>query len=130
MKRAIVFALLMLPVVGNAADSKGAYSIVLPKDGTIGSCGTYVVARDEGRRGDYRKVNDHSAWLMGYLTGYNARTSDTYDIMGNKDLQSLLLWLENYCKQHPLDSFAVAVNFLIIELYPTRARTAPKEATP
>jgi hypothetical protein len=123
MKRAIFFALLLLPATGHA-DAGGYYERIITKDAK--SCGTYVAARDQGRRGDYKKENKHSQWLAGYITAYNNLKPDTYNIMGDKDMESVLLSLDNWCKEHPLRPFAEAVEILTIELYATRTRTAPK----
>ncbi len=127
MKRTI-FVLVMLfflPATVNAADINGAYNIVFAK-GQMGSCGLYVTARDEQRRGKYRKINTHITWIYGYMTAYNTLTPDTYDIMGQTDRSAILRWLENYCKQNPLKRFAEAMELLTAELHPRRIRKEPK----
>lgn len=124
-KHAIFFALLLLPVAGSASDSAGLSAGSVPT--VMGSCGTYIAARDKERNGDYVAINAHIAWLLGYISAYNKQTPDTYDIRGGKELDALLVWLENYCKQHRLEEFGKAVNALVVELYPTRARTSLKK---
>ncbi len=123
MKRTIfVLAMsLFLPATINAADIDGNYAIV-SVEGVIESCGLYVAARDEGRRGGNVKERYHISWIAGYLTAYNLKTPDTYDIGG----QTILLWLENYCKRNPLAGLAKAVELLTVELHPKRIRTKPK----
>ncbi len=127
MKRTIfVLAMsLFLPATVNASDIDGSYSTNYP-EGKMKSCGTYVTARDEGRRGKYRKINTYITWIYGYLTAYNTLTSDTYDIMGQTDRSAILLWLENYCKQKPLARFAEAMQLLTDELHSRRVRKSPK----
>ncbi|MCZ6732537.1 MAG: hypothetical protein O7B27_08315 [Gammaproteobacteria bacterium] len=116
---------LFLPATVNAADIDGLYSTSY-SEGKIGSCGTYVAARDEGRRGKLYEENNHIGWAFGYLTAYNLLTPDTYDIIGQTDLSAILLWLENYCKRNPLARFAEAMVLLTDELHPERIRKAPK----
>ena len=127
MKRTI-FALAMslfLPATVNASDIDQRYSVSYA-EGKMGSCGQYVTARDEGRRGEYRDHNLHFTWILGYITAYNYQAPDTYDVRGQTDTSGILLWLENYCKQTPLTDFAVAMELLTDELYPNRIRKAPK----
>ena len=127
MKRTIfVLAMsLFLPPTVNAADIDGGYSVSYSKR-KMGSCGQYVTARDEGRRGDLRDENRHINWIFGYVTAYNLQTPDTQDILGQTDREAILLWLENYCKQNPLTDFAEAMEPLTDELHPKRIRKAPK----
>jgi hypothetical protein len=42
------------------------------------------------------------------------------------DLNGAMLWIENYCKTHPLEVFAEAVESLVDELYPKRTTQQPK----
>lgn len=127
MKRTIVILAmsLFLPATVNAGDIDDRYYVFVFK-GQLGSCGQYVAARNEGRRGEYRKQNIHVSWIAGYLTAYNRQTPDTYDIRGQTDMSAMLLWLENYCKQNPLTAFAQTVERLTDELHPKRIRKAPE----
>ncbi|HXX57593.1 MAG TPA: hypothetical protein VEI96_06295 [Thermodesulfovibrionales bacterium] len=61
-------------------------------------------------------------WVGGYISGFNTGSEETYDIVGTKDFDSLMVWLENYCKANPLDAFGVATGKLMIELFPQRKK--------
>lgn len=81
------------------------------------SCGSFVESKqNETQRYIYL------AWLNGYLTGANKYQSGvkTYDglrdIKAGRDPQALMLWLDNYCRENPLDNFARAVFMLQNEL--------------
>ncbi len=128
MKRTIfVLAIfLFLPAIVNAGDIDGIYA-GQRTNGKMPSCGQYVVARDEGRRGDDINQNVFISWVAGYITAYNRQTPDTYSIRGQTDLEAMLLWLDNYCKEKPLGTFAYAMALLTNELHPKRIRRAPKE---
>jgi len=91
------------------------------------TCSTFVAARDEGRRGDNRRVNEYADWMAGYLTANSVFVPDTYDILGSSDMNAVLLWLENYCKQNPLNTFAAAAEAVTAALYPKRTRNSPKQ---
>ena len=101
-----------------AADSVGNYSI--QGQGTQ-SCGTYV---DERRKDEWGAML-FGSWIAGYVTAFNLDVSGTYNIMGHTDMQGLLLWLENYCQQHPTELFGVAAQHLRTHLYPKRIENAP-----
>ena len=123
-----IFALAMslfLPATVSAADIDGQYTAHTVA-GVIGSCGEYVTARDEKRRAAFLKSNTHVIWIWGYLTAYNRQTPDTYDIMAQTDTPTILLWLDNYCKQNPLTDFAEAMVSLMNELHSSRIRKKPK----
>ena len=63
---------------------------------------------------------------MGYLTGVSRTAFDTYDIGGRKNTKTLMVWLGQYCLEHPDDSFDSALHQLILEIYPYRATQAPE----
>ncbi len=116
---------LFLPATVNSSDINGKYSVSVTT-GKMESCGQYVAARDEGRRGKYRGENRHINWIFGYVTAYNMQTRNTWEITGQTDTEAMLLWLENYCKKNPLDGFADAMEKLMGELHPKRIRKMPK----
>jgi hypothetical protein len=121
---AIALFFLLFPLAAQSADSQGRFWQV--EVVSEASCGTFVTARDEARRGRHGHENIYLDWLAGYLTAYNTLQPDTYDIQGAADMPSLMLWLENHCKARPLDSFGTAVSELTTELYPKRVKQAPK----
>jgi len=121
----LLFLSLIFLVPASAADRNGESATIVSQ--AMGSCATYVASREDGRRGDRKKLNTHVTWLFGFLTGFNMATRDTYNIVGDQDNEALLLWLENFCKKNPLVAFTHAVGVLTIELFPKRIREAPKE---
>jgi hypothetical protein len=72
------------------------------------------------------KDNPYRGWLSGYLSSYNRYAVDTYNILGRSDLEGAMLWVENYCKAHPLESFSDAVSSLVsTELIDRKLSTKP-----
>ena len=84
------------------------------------SCGKYIEER--GLKGwSYTVIK---GWVAGYVTAYNGLAPDTYDILGKSDLNHAMLWMEDYCKAHPLENLANGMKVLMTVLYPKRTRTA------
>jgi hypothetical protein len=82
--------------------------------GTV-SCGKYVEVRQSNKSGE---LYQFSAWIDGFLTAftiYNPKADCDY-INSKKDDAALLLWLDNYCKENPLDNFHLAIQSLVKEL--------------
>lgn len=117
MKHIIVAVLVLVSSAALGGDATG-YSI---QGGH--SCGAFIAGLQKDSIG---KTAD-SAWMAGFITGYNFGTPDTYDILGNTDFLSARLWMENYCKQNPLSNLSEGMDRLTVELYPRRHKTA-KEA--
>ena len=82
--------------------------------------GKYIQEKQE------KSVSDivTQSWVAGYVSGYNSWVPDTYDILGNSDIESAMLWLENYCKANPLKNLGDGMVMLIKELRPKRHRTS------
>jgi hypothetical protein len=54
-------------------------------------------------------------WLGGYLTAYNRKTDEITNILEGTDIAGAMLWLENYCRMHPTESFADAAFALVTD---------------
>jgi hypothetical protein len=54
-------------------------------------------------------------WLGGYLTAYDRNTDGITNILEGTDIAGAMLWLENYCRMHPTESFADAAFALVTE---------------
>jgi len=99
-----------------AADGGGRFVVL-----GIGSesCGTYISERRLGRDNPYR------GWITGYLSAYNESSKNTYNMLGNSDVEAAMLWIENYCNKNPLSSFSQASQALLTELFPNRQTKKP-----
>ena len=75
------------------------------------SCGKWVKDRTSGIVKDQLSL---TSWLIGYLNGI-ARWSEV-DILSNADRESLMVWMDNYCKTNPLESVEHGSFNLSIEL--------------
>lgn len=104
----IVFLVWGLCISVEAKDSAGEWT-TRGIGSKAGSCGEYV--RDET---DYQRWYEH--WLMGYISGKNSGAPGSADFSNGTAAQGLIQWIQNYCKENPLDSFGTAIEMLLIEL--------------
>jgi hypothetical protein len=109
-------------LVGGAAyalDDNGRYMVV-----GMGakSCGSFIEASRNNSKTTYLRFE---TWLTGYLSAYNRDTSQTYDIRGGSDLDGINVWLENYCRANPLETYIDAVYQLTYIMYPNRIKFGP-----
>jgi hypothetical protein len=115
----LILAQALIALPASAADTDGQYTIL----GVGGeSCAVYLNHRHGGN--DLADLS-YRNWLGGYLTHYNRTVAGTYNILGGTDLNGAMLWLENYCKANPTDSFSIAADKLIEALGPKRQTTKP-----
>jgi len=77
------------------------------------SCGKVVV----NIKDDQSNALYSFAWVQGFLSGLNIKyllkPESSTDL---SDHDALRLWMENYCKENPLDDYAVAAGNLWTEL--------------
>lgn len=125
MKLLLFAVALLLPIGCFATDRNLNYKPYVLKG--YASCGKYLEARAKCKKGNCMKANYFNQWLDGYLTAFDEVEPNTVDIAAGQDLYSLDLWLENYCKRHPLKPIYDATKQLVITLLPTRLKAAPKE---
>lgn len=74
------------------------------------SCQVYRDARAQ-REVDY--WTEFTGWLGGYLSGVNAISLRTANVLGDAQLTDAVHWLDAYCGAHPPTSFAAAVEALV-----------------
>ena len=81
------------------------------------SCGTWTADRTTARgsdtllRGATALIDE--AWLVGYLTGVAVWGS--LDPMKGLDVNAVFVWMDNYCRAHPLVEIIGAANAFIHE---------------
>ncbi len=106
---------LMIGTLAHGADAEGRYFTHMAGM----SCGRYLTSKSAVARRDFRDI------LKVYLTATNRALPDTYSILGSTDIKGAMAWIDNFCKENPLTQHGIAINALIIELYPTRQRSSP-----
>jgi hypothetical protein len=109
-----VLVLMLCLVAGPvwAIDDEG-YTTVLGLGGT--SCGKMV----ERHRTKWDTFTyDYAQYINGYITAYNYLKVGKKDWAEGTDADGILLFVLNYCKEHPLKNFNDGVKALMRELDP------------
>jgi len=118
MKRTLIAVLLLASATAWGMDASGRH----------GSQGvrTCVEFLKESKTNNLRRA-PFVAWASGYITAYNRQTPDTFDVLGSADFESVMPWIETWCKANPYQSLGNAMEAFTTDFYPRRYRTA-KEA--
>jgi hypothetical protein len=82
------------------------------------SCAAYLDAREQQNTFEVAFVD----WFSGYVSGVNATSNHTNNILGNSNLKEAVYRLGNYCRAHPVTRVAVALDVLVIGARSTTAR--------
>jgi hypothetical protein len=85
------------------------------------TCGMYLETRERQNVKAYLQAHaqenvEHSEfidWLGGYLSGVNAISSSTDNVLGGTGLADAVYWLDSYCGAHPPATFSAAVEALV-----------------
>ncbi len=113
----LTFALLGLSPVA-AKDFDGEFAVF-----SVGgkSCAEYLDARRTGGRAQH----DFTTWVQGYLSAFNLIVPNTYDILGTRDFDNAVQWLDQHCLENRETPFVNATAQLTINLFPARKNMAP-----
>jgi hypothetical protein len=64
-------------------------------------CGSWL----NDRKGDDTNASSKIAWVLGYVTAFNQYESKPAgDVSGGKGTEEIMVWIDNYCDQHPSDN--------------------------
>jgi len=119
---AVLLTCVIAPVLASDAGKKFRVKAI----DAVESCrGLNKALAKAEQQDDWGDLYAFSLYTMGYLTAVNRMAANTYDIAGKKNTKTLMLWLENYCAEHPDDTFDHALYKLTVELHPNRAVVAP-----
>lgn len=76
------------------------------------SCGAW--AQSEKNSVDYVEQEE---WLWGYVSAYNSFVDARHNVSRGGDGYGMAVWMDNYCKNHPLEFVANAADQLIAEMH-------------
>ena len=82
-------------------------------------CAVFLVEFERSSPGFARFLS----WTAGYVTAMNRAAPETFDVLGQRDLYSVIDWLGRYCEKNPAAPFATAVDALVKDLFPERRKT-------
>jgi hypothetical protein len=72
------------------------------------SCGQWL----ENRPLNNRRATQTEEWVLGFISGIGYGGLK----MGSSEHNSMFLWIDNYCKENPLDNLSTATKALVEEL--------------
>ena len=92
-KKAILTLLVFSMLAGVSTNTNAITAIDTP------SCGNWVESRQAKR--SYLERAHNGGWLLGFMSGLAMKSG--IDYLAKSDKDSLLLWVDNYCKANPLE---------------------------
>jgi hypothetical protein len=93
-----------------SASAAGAHSVEVTQYGSgFKPCQSYIEARGPQSVDGEEFIH----WLGGYLSGVNAISLRTNDVLGTSELDKAVYWLDAYCSSHPVAPFSQAVSALV-----------------
>ncbi len=102
-------ALLTMALVSTPLPSLSAQDYMTERHGAT-SCGNWIEARKNEDSDPLALLL--SVWVSGFVSGSEFTGPDLEYI----DPAARANWIDNYCKEHPLDDIATAAEQLVIEL--------------
>jgi hypothetical protein len=102
-------ALLTLVLIGALCLSSYSYAYRAYGDGAVNSCGNWIEVRKTPNTWEGLVVQ---AWVSGFVSGYGF----SGNTLKETDVNAILAWVDNYCKEKPLDTVAEAAEMLIFEM--------------
>lgn len=105
------FALAASHIVYGAHTGPAAHA---PEPASYGSadktCSQYLRAREDRDRISGAEFRD---WLAGYLSGVNAMSLASGNVLGNSELLDAVHWVDDWCSGHPSVSYSAAAEALV-----------------
>ncbi len=104
MKRISITVIISLMLLSSHAIAAQKVRIIRVGDG---SCGTWI---------NERKINlkYQESWLLGYISGVMSASGN--DMLKNTSVDSIPFWIDNYCKENPLNKLDVGAHQLMLEI--------------
>lgn len=118
-----VFSLLIISAAASASDQPD----ILGAGGQ--SCGSWQSERQSAQATRYvsSKLEAQSHWILGFITATNLALFPKNNLTEETTGSAMMYWIDNYCKEHPLDNLATATSALVLELtHRFMARKNPK----
>lgn len=68
-------------------------------------------------------MQGYTMYLLGYQTAYNRLAKDTFDIFDGFEVEQLFAWIENWCRENPLEKYYQGINALTDFVFERRKRS-------
>jgi len=113
---AALFPLFSAPIM--AADEHGLY-----QTSHFISCENYAKNRKSPGGNTLNSLD--AIYVSGWISSYNFLTPNTYDIIPNQNMDTVMKWLDDFCKSNPKLNIEIGLIKLTDDLYPQRIQLAP-----
>jgi hypothetical protein len=110
MKKAITLALVGLAISTWGLDARAVGVTTLGDR----SCGKWIADRPSNPSDQSIGRLSNTGWLVGFMSG--AASASGRDILERTDGQSIVLWMDNWCRANPLEYVADGAMVLFVEL--------------
>ena len=117
MKAARVAVLLSFLATTNAYGANEILSWYAPGNR---SCGEYLTELEASARNRPSQEAEFDAFIGGFLTASNRLIPNTKSIAGANSFNDIKAYLREYCRKNVFDSFYLAADQLVTDLYPNR----------
>jgi hypothetical protein len=99
-------------LVYSAKPGPAAHSLAATSYGSADkACQRFVQARQQR---EFAYWAEYLHWMGGYLSGVNAVSLSTANVLGDTPLNDAIQWLDTYCSAHPEVAFVAAVDALVV----------------
>ena len=118
MRIAWLAALCLLASGAAAKDISGEYAVH-----GVGAepCALYLEARQAGGG----RLLEYEIWMSGYFSAFNQIVSNTYSIMGDRNMGHFYEALDQYCGAQPEELFVSALAQITMLVFPERYNLSP-----
>jgi hypothetical protein len=114
-----LLGLTLLAGTATAADANGQFLIVGEGAPT---CSAF---NEIFSKGDSTGIAKYAAWAHGYTSALNESVNGTYDVLGGKSLDELMVDIALACQADPTQTVHAATRATLAAYYPNRTQTAP-----
>jgi hypothetical protein len=82
------------------------------------SCGEWVTNRQQlaATRSASTALWGEAQWILGYVTAMNSAVGPQADFRAGLNESAMMVWVDDYCHAHALDSLGTAASALVLEL--------------
>lgn len=106
-------ALAMSLMAGTATAEPHRNAVVIYTTQPPLSCGQWI----EERKINGRQSHANEYWVMGFVSAFNIYAPESDGLAGDGvDSPSIFSWIDQRCKEHPLEKILVSVKALVEEL--------------
>jgi hypothetical protein len=124
MKKLVLAVMLLAAASACAAGKAGDYAY------SAHSCGKVLEAARDREQSEKAETFWYTIgwWMQGYVAAYNRLTPGTFSILGDRDHERAMLWVNAWCEKNPLEDLSSAMQALTTELHPGRHKTKQEAA--